>query len=173
MSHTAVCLRLRVCCRWLITVLMLGISSGYWLRHKPNPRGEDFPAPTATQLVYGDLFTYTRMLHACVWVWCVRKEKKRKEAKTQTCIMCLNWMTAALSACHRVPPLLLISNAACFVDLSSASGLWCGECLCCEPSAWSSRAPCSPCWSRRPSWKVRERLERHRRRQPAMNTCTS
>lgn len=60
MSHIDVCLCLCVRYQWLIMVLMLGISSGYWLRHKPNPRGDDFLAPTANQLVYGDLFTYTR-----------------------------------------------------------------------------------------------------------------
>lgn len=60
---------------------MLGISSGYWLRHKPNPRGEDFPAPTATQLVYGDLFTYTQMLHACVCESDARRKKKKKKKK--------------------------------------------------------------------------------------------
>lgn len=61
--------------------------------------------------------------------------------------------------CRRGPNSTFCSSVTspCFVDLSSASEPWCGECLCCEPSAWSSRAPCSPCWSRHPSWKVGEK----------------
>lgn len=48
---------------------MLGISLGYWLRHEPNPQGDDFLAPTANQLVSGDLFTYARArMHVCVFV---------------------------------------------------------------------------------------------------------
>lgn len=101
------------------------------------------------------------------------RKKRRKRSKNTNVHNVSKLNDDSLECVSPRSALLLISNAACFVDLSSASGLWCGECLCCEPSAWSSRAPCSPCWSRRPSWKVGERLERHRRWQLAMNTCTS
>lgn len=84
--------------------------------------------------------------------------KKKKKSKNTNVHNVSKLNDGSLECVSPRSPLLLISNAACFVDLSSASGLWCGECLCCEPSAWSSRAPCSPCWSRRPSWKVGERL---------------
>lgn len=115
MSHIDVCLCLCVRYQWLIMVLMLGISSGYWLRHKPNPRGDDFLAPTANQLVYGDLFTYTRVR---MWLCARMHVCEFDNTHTQKCTMSQNLMTAALSACHHVPLSSSVTLRVCWSLLS-------------------------------------------------------
>lgn len=112
MSHIDVCLCLCVRYQWLIMVLMLGISSGYWLRHKPNPRGDDFLAPTANQLVYGDLFTYTRArMWLCARMHVCEFDNTHTHTKVHNVSKFNDGGLECLSPCSPQ----LISNAACLL----------------------------------------------------------
>lgn len=146
----------------VLPVINYGPHAGdlLWLliTSQTKPTGGRFSCTNSDSIsVWG--LVYLRANVARMSVSLMRAERKKKKRSKNTNVHNVSKLNdGSLECVSPRSPLLLISNAACFVDLSSASGLWCGECLCCEPSAWSSRAPCSPCWSRRPSWKVGERL---------------
>lgn len=132
---------------------MLRISLGYWLRHESNPQGDDFFALTGNQLVSGDLFTYAladMWMCVCQWIF----------VSVIVCDTIRNWMflNAIIWNPEDYPYTSYLDfklNSLLFFFFPSALGLWCDGCLCCVPSAWSSRVLCSPYLNHRRSWKVR------------------